>query len=284
MSKTLSIELKTDPSHAFGPNNESNLQYGLKIMAQLSRWLVKTGIGHQEFSEAMRTLFYNAALEELEHSDQKKTDSALSLLSGLNRREVRQLREISGGEYRYLENHLQPTKINVPARVVALWVHLGLPSIIPTCGREASFEYLVKKISTEKHPRSILAELIRLKLVVETGPNVFLQTQSFTPDPDQQVTRQILSDNVADHLAAGIHNLNEQNDFLEQAVFADELTQESIQYLKEKTNLLWSQCAKQLLAEAIQCCQKDQGKPQALYRFRAGMYQYDAKETHKICK
>lgn len=284
MNKTLSIQLKNNPSYALGQNNESNLQHGLKIMAQLSRWLVKTGIGHHEFSEAMRTLFYNAALEELEHSEQKKTDSALSLLSGLNRREVRQLREISGGEYRYFESYLQPTKTNVPARVVALWVHLGLPSIIPTCGQEASFEYLVKQISTEKHPRSILAELIRLKLVVETGQNVFLQTQSFTPDPDQQVTRQIFSDNMADHLAAGIHHLTEQNDFLEQAVCVNELTPESIQYLKEKTNLLWAQCAKQILAEAVQCCQNDQGKSQAHYRFRVGMYQYDARETCKICE
>lgn len=205
----------------------------------------------------------------------------MAIQSGLNRREVRQLRQLSGGKSRYLEGYLQPTKISVPSRVIALWVHLGLPSIIPTCGGEGSFEYLVKQVSTEKHPRSILAELIRLKLVVETGQNVFLQTQSFSPTPDQQVTKEIFSDNVADHLAAGITNLTEQNEFLEQAVFADELTQESIEYLKQKTNTLWAQCSKKILAEAIQRCQLDQGKPQAHYRFRAGMYQYDAHHKKK---
>ena len=278
MNHTLnSIELNPEPKHAICHNTESTLQYSLKIMDQLSRWLVKSGVGHQEFSEAMRALFYNAALEEIEQLGQKKTDSALSLLSGLNRREVSQLRQ-NYGEHRYTQTHLETQPANVPSRVIALWLHLGLPSIIPTCGPEASFEALVKQISTEKHPRSILSELIRLKLVIETGQNVFLQTQSFSPNPKEHITKQIFSENIADHLAAGIANLTEHNEFLEQAVFADELTQESVNYLKQKSNILWQQYSKNILDEAIQRCNLDQGKAHARYRFRLGMYQYDTHE------
>lgn len=251
-------------------------------MNQLSRWLVKAGVGHHEFSEAIRVLFYNAALEELEQLEQKKTDSALSLLSGLSRREVSQLRQLCDGKHQYLATTLRNQPINVPSRVIALWVHLGLPKIIPTCGEEGSFEYLVKQISTEKHPRSILSELVRLKLVIETGQHIFLQTQSFSPDPNNHMTKQIFSENIADHLAAGIANLTEQTEFLEQAVFADELTQESIEYLKHTTNMLWEQCSRQILAEAIKRCELDEGKSQALYRFRAGMYQYDVIEQASV--
>jgi hypothetical protein len=279
MNKTLnSIELNHDVAQGICQNTESTLQYSLKIMEQLSRWLVKSGIGHHEFSEAMRTLFYNAALEELEELDHKKTDSAVSLLSGLNRREVSQLRRVCDGTHQHIQTYLETQPVSVPSRVIALWVHLGLPTIIPTCGLEGSFEWLVKQISTEKHPRSILCELVRLKLVIENGPNVFLQTQSFSPDPSQHVTKQIFSENIADHLAAGVANLTQKNDFLEQAVFADELTQESVDYLKQKTHMLWEQYSKNILAEAIQRCHQDQGKYNAHHRFRVGVYQYDSVE------
>jgi hypothetical protein len=260
--------------------SELNLNYALKIMDQLSRWLVKSGIGHREFSDSMRCLFYNAAIEELEQLDQKKTDSAISLLSGLSRREISQIRQDCDGKYQPLQPYLGTTRISVPSRVIALWIHLGLSHIIPTSGEKNSFESLVKQISTEKHPRAILSELIRLKLVVENGQHVFLQTQSFSPAPNQSTTKQIFSENVADHLAAGIVNLMEQQDaFLEQAVFADELTLESVQHLKQKTNQLWTKFSKKILAEAIECCQNDQNKYDACYRFRVGLYQYDAPES-----
>lgn len=85
-------------------------------------WLVKSGIGYAEFSMALRSLFYNEALKELEHLNQKKTDSSISLLSGLNRRDVSALRSGKRRRYRLIQAYTDTLPISVPARDVALWV------------------------------------------------------------------------------------------------------------------------------------------------------------------
>lgn len=254
----------------------STLEYTLKVMSELVHWLVKSGIGYAEFSMALRSLFYNEALKELEHLNQKKTDSSISLLSGLNRRDVSALRSENGGDHRLIQAYTDTLPISVPARVIALWVHKALPNILAIAGEENSFEYLVKQISTEKHPRSILSELKRIGLVSESNGTVILHQESFTPAPEQDTTKQIFAENMADHLAAGIHNLTEQNNrFLEQAIFANELTAQSVDHLRMKTSELWEELSKALLAEALERCKQDEGKADATQRYRAGIYQYD---------
>ena len=91
-------------------------------------------------------------------------------------------------------------------------------------------ENLVKKVSTEKHPRSILNELERLNIVKEEDGLVVLQQRSWMPDVEQFEVRKLLANNLEAHLAAGVHNLfqPEKEPYLEQAIFADELTDESI--------------------------------------------------------
>ena len=265
-----------DQMNKIQQGSDSTLNCTLNVMDQLVRWLVKSGIGHHEFSDAMRSLFYNAALEELEQLEQKKTDSALSLLSGLNRREVSQLRQINAGKPQKLNTCVTAPRSNVPSRVIALWVALDLPHIIPTSGAECSFEALVRQISSEKHPRSILAELIRLKLVIETGQYVWLQTQHLVPNPTQDINEQILSDNVADHLAAGITNLSTQpHAFLEQSVCVEHLSLASVEQLKMMSQQLWAQYAEQIFVQVKRCVEIDQANPDASYRFRVGIYQYD---------
>lgn len=246
-------------------------------MGELTHWLVKSGVGYSEFSNAIRPLFYNEAIKELEYLGQKKTDSSLSLLSGLNRRDVGQIKQENGGEHTTIPLTCRNTMpISVPARVVALWVHKDLPYILPLTGNENSFEGLVKQISRDKHPRSILLELQRIGLVTETEGKVILHQESFTPAPEAHQAKQILAENISDHIAAGVHNLTEnQNYFLEQAIFANELTEESVNYLKERTVELWGEFSKILLAEAIERCQQDEGRIDAIRRFRVGIFEYD---------
>jgi hypothetical protein len=63
-------------------DTETTLEHVISIMPQLIHWLIKSGIGYNEFTTALKALFYNEAIKELESIKQKKTDSAISLLSG----------------------------------------------------------------------------------------------------------------------------------------------------------------------------------------------------------
>ena len=83
------------------PSNDatSTLESVMGIMQELTSWLVKSGVGYTEFSTALKPLFYNEAIRESEYINQKKTDSSLSLLSGLHRRDVSAYRQENNGHY-----------------------------------------------------------------------------------------------------------------------------------------------------------------------------------------
>ncbi|MGK9155824.1 DUF6502 family protein [Acinetobacter radioresistens] len=259
---------------------ETTLDHTLNIMQELVQWLVKSGIGYTEFTSALKNLFYNEALLELERINQKKTDSSISLLSGLNRRDVSSLRQESG-QHKILSITDCSIPISVPARVIGLWISRGLPHRLPITGEEGSFESLVRQISIEKHPHSILLELVRIGLVVEETPFVILQNSTFTPNPKMDETKQLFAANISDHLAAGIHNITQGDDaFLEQAIFADELTQNSIEKLKVLSTQLWDNMSRELLASAIECCERDKGKEHATKRFRLGVFYYEDEDDN----
>ncbi|ENU29303.1 hypothetical protein F991_02865 [Acinetobacter sp. CIP-A165] len=255
-------------------DTETTLEHVVTIMPQLIHWLIKSGIGYNEFTAALKALFYNEAIKELDAIKQKKTDSAISLLSGLNRRDVRNFCQ-TYGEYTRIDQFNLQLPISVPARVVGMWINQKLPQQIPFQGEENSFESLVKQISSEKHPKSILLELKRLGIVAEEKDNIVLQNSSFTPDPQADESKQLLTQNISDHLAAGISNLTKNTNFLEQAIFADELSQDSVDKLNQLSIDLWNLMSKALVSAAIDYCKTDEGDTEANKRFRLGVYQYN---------
>ncbi|EOR03027.1 DUF6502 family protein [Acinetobacter genomosp. 15BJ] len=252
---------------------ETTLDSIYPMMQHIARWLIHSGVGYTDFVAALKPIFYEQALVELERIKQNKTDSAVSLLSGLHRKDVSAFRQ----QANQISNEAPNFAISVPARVIARWIALDLPHQIPVSGEENSFEALVKHISTEKHPRSILFELQRLGVVVQIDQEVVLQQHSFTPDNQMQESKALFSANLSDHLAAGIDNFISEKPFthLEQAVHAEKLTAQSVEALRQLSIELWQDMAKQLLNAAIQHCDQDQEKDDAHYQFRFGVYQYD---------
>lgn len=259
---------------------ETTLESIFPMMQHIARWLIHSGVGYTDFVAALKPIFYQQALAELERIKQNKTDSAVSLLSGLHRKDVSAFRQQANQASTEAPNFA----ISVPARVIARWIALDLPHQIPISGEKNSFEALVKHISTEKHPRSILFELQRLGVVEQIDQQVVLQQNSFTPDNQMQESKALFSANLSDHLAAGVDNFISEKPFthLEQAVHAEKLTAASVEALRQLSIQLWQDMAKQLLNAAIQHCDQDQEKDDADYQFRFGVYQYDTQITLQV--
>ncbi len=255
-------------------DTETTLEHVINIVPSLIHWLIKSGVGYTEFATALKVVFYNEAIKELDRIKQKKTDSAISLLSGLNRRDVRTFCQ-TYGEYVLIDQANLQLPISVPARVIGAWLNKKLPSSIPFQGNENSFESLVWQISSEKHPKSILLELKRLGIVLEEGEQVVLQSSSFTPDKKVDESKQLFTQNITDHLAAGVLNLTQNTNFLEQAIFADELSQDSVDKLNQLSIDLWTLMSKALISAASDYCKNDETLENANRRFRLGIYQYD---------
>lgn len=253
---------------------ETTLESVIPVMEPIVRWLIHSGVGYTDFIAALKPIFYQQALLEAEQMSQKTTDSALSLLSGLHRKDVSHFRQQD-----VVDEPKIVLPISVPARVIGHWMALELPESIPFLGATDSFEALVKAISTEKHPRSIVLELERLNIVTSQDGMIVLQQKSFTPDLNMHETKALFSANLADHIAAGVDNfINHQKDFthLEQAVFAENLTAASVTQLRQLSIELWQNMAQQMVAAATHYCEQDKNKTAADQRFRLGVYQYDA--------
>lgn len=246
----------------------------LRVMAPLVRWLLRSGVGYAEFTAAIKPIFLVEARVELRCSGRKETDSALSLLSGLHRKDVRKAAQ---------DAHMQDagasatTKASLASQVVARWVANGLPEALPLVG-DNSFESLVQLVSTDVHPRSVQHELVRLGVARLDEGQLMLLRQAFVPDPATQESRLLLAESVADHLAAGVHNLTGDSrdggrKYLEQALFADGLSRESVQTLEQLANELWHEAMRRMLQAAVPLCEHDEPRG-GDQRLRLGMFCY----------
>ena len=243
----------------------------LKIMQPLVTWLIKSGVGFSEFSQLLKTVFFIQSIKELEILNQKNTDSSISLLAGLNRRDVSDLKKTSPEK-----NSSITTSSNISARIITLWIQKQWSKQISVSGQEVSFETLAKEVSQDKHPRAILSELQRLGLVTEIADTVILHTDSFTPSNSLSHSQNLLAQATSDHISSGISNIFiTPNLFLEQSLHADELTEESIQELKNYSNDLWKELSQKMLDKALECTKKDEGKKNAQHRFSLGIYQFN---------
>jgi hypothetical protein len=172
----------------------------------------------------LKTVFVDAARAELERGATTPTQSALSLLSGVHRKDVRALDQ-EGAAPR------PPRRPPLASLVFTRWLSDrryrladGAPRPLPRTGMRRSFETLCRELSHDVHPRSVLDELLRLGLVALDGERVVVVATSFVPSERLDELTALFSANAADHLAAAVNNLTLPGPpFLEQSIYADGL-------------------------------------------------------------
>lgn len=252
----------------------------LAVAQPLVQWMIKSGIGYNEFALALKPLFLSMAEQELQALDQKTSDSAISLLSGLHRKDVRAFRQESEQHAQSIQlNRAQWSKPSSANQVYTRWLSSDLPPSLPFQGSQSSFDALAQSVSKDVHPRALLQEMVRLGLVQERGESVHLVKDGFIPDTHQRQARELLSASVADHLAAGVHNIHQSESpkFLEQSVFANELSKESVDQLHALSKRLWERVLKEMVQAASVLCEEDAGCADP-HRFRLGLFAFDAPE------
>ena len=253
------------------------LQQALVVMQPLVLWLLRSGVRHPEFSVAIKQTFLEQAAGELERLNAKQTDSAISMLSGLHRKDVKAMvtamAQAPKKSSRITRDSLgRPT---VPSQVMTRWLASGWPDELPMSGSAKSFEILSRQVSSDVHPRAVLNELVRLGMAEQEGDAVRLCRNAFVPDQQMAEAGNLLAGSTADHLAAGVHNLSGPGNrkFLEQSMFADGLSTDSVKQLEHLAGALWMQVLNAMVRAALPLSEKDEpaGGDQ---RIRVGMFCY----------
>ena len=246
------------------------------VMAPLARLAVARGMQYAQFDELMRAAFVDAARAAHPEVPANRAVSRVSAATGLNRREVTRL--------------IKSEKFEAPKRspateLFARWLtdpalrHHGKPRrSLPRQGAAPSFESLAQSVTKDVHPRSLLEEVCRLGLAEldETTDTVHLLRDTYVPTGDDKRLYGFLGANVGDHLSAAVANvLASPPRHLEQAMFADGLSRESLDRLRPIVSEQWQSLVRALVPMVRQFIEEDEAaaRPQD-QRLRIGMYAY----------
>lgn len=263
---------------------ELTLEQSLVVLAPLVRWLLRSGVQYGPVAQALKGVFLSEARRELEDRGSKVTDSALSVLSGVHRKDVRTLGAAAAPPAAYSPSPAAIlftrwlTDLRYREQVVdAEGQAIDRPrGSLARMGPAPSFEALARDVSSDVHPRTLLDELTRLGLVHTDGEQVVLAADRFVADPRHTHASQTLAANTGDHLSAAVHNLTrpDQHRFLEQNVFADGLSLASVQALHNVARSLWSKSFDVMVKSATDRVNADMEDPNANSRMRFGVYYY----------
>ncbi len=285
-----SITTKSDAS-ANCINSDTALFRTLnRLLAPLAHLCLANGITFSTAEEVLKRAFVQEANALQPGGPEHGMVSRISTVTGINRREVTRLAK--------LETPERATKQPLAAEVLARWMtdhsyldQDGESNMLNRLGPAPSFEALAQSVTRDVHHRSLLDELLRLDIVSydKDLDRVAITRNDFVPRGDSQQMLNFLCDNVGDHLNAAIANvLHDGNRHLEQAVFADELSTESIETLRPLFIAHWNELRENMVPTITALIEADKlaGRAQD-QRVRIGLYTFadtttDAKAPQKV--
>jgi hypothetical protein len=153
--------------------------------------------------------------------------------------------------------------------------------VLPRQGPAPSFEALAASVTRDVHPRSLLDDLVRLKLARwdEASDTVRVIADAFVPRDDWDRMLGYLGGNVGDHLHAAVDNvLGDRPQQMEQSIQAHGLSADSLADMRLQINAQWRQLTTsvvphlQRLIEADEAQAEKAGTQPPQGRLRLGLY------------
>jgi Family of unknown function (DUF6502) len=259
------------------PSADAVLAMLEEVNGPLIRLLIASGLDYTKFVHELKFWFIDQARQEILRESQKETDSAISVLSGVHRKDIKAWRD-----GRLDQKSIE--EIPLTSKVFTKWISESgykdrkrQPKALPRVGEAPSFESLARSVTQDVHPFTILGELLRLGLVsveiIDGIEYVIPQQGNFTPPPGSRELMELMKGNLADHVKVAVNNvLGDKNPALEQSVFAEGITEESAQKLSQLSRELWVTARDRMVHEATMLYENDKEKSNANQRIRFGFY------------
>lgn len=249
-----------------------------RVLRPLVRLMLATGITFPFLADLLKGLFVEVAREDFRLDDKPPSDSRISLLSGVHRKDVRRLRE-AGAE----GEAALPQQMSFGAQLVAAWLAQAvdadgharpLPRLVGA--GNASFEDLVSGQSKDIRARVVLDEWLRLGIVrLDEADRVVLNTEAFVPRAGLDEKLYFFALNLHDHLAAAVENLSgAAAPWLERCVFYDALSAQNVEKLHAQARNVGGDLLKGLSGAAQAMEARDAQTQETRHRFTCGIYFY----------
>ncbi len=279
------------PSEGLLPEPTLAAEAVAKVLRPLARLAIDHGLQLPTVVDLLKKALVEEAIQTYALDEKKgSSDTRISLLTGVHRKDVRRLRTEAEQE-----QSIPLPMLPLAAVVVARWISdprfLNTDQTARPLARTPKhrqeglpdFTMLVAEVSKDVGARAVLDELIRLG-AVDTGDDglVRLKSHGFVPKDGLRESFHFLADNVSEHLSAAVHNMNpyrQSNDMppkLEQCIFSHNLSREQVDELHNLARNLWSKSLQPFLQAATVAEQRSQSSPEPLYQIRFGVYFNDS--------
>jgi hypothetical protein len=189
------------------------MQAARRILRPLVRILLRNGIPSNALTELVRKTYVDVADEEFGIEGKRQTVARISVITGLNRKEVSRLRGLEP------LNQDDAVWWNRAAHVLGSWLRddefldrKGDPLDLPFADAAPSFVDLVRKHSGDMYPRSVADELLRMGAIEEVEGKLRMTARGYVPGGDPERIIDILGLDTAEFMETVDHNLQAHSD------------------------------------------------------------------------
>ena len=249
------------------------------LLRPLVRLLTARGVTCPMLAELLKQLYVEVAVHDFGLDGRPPTDSRVTLLTGVHRKDVKRLRGVAAAGAPPM-----PEAVALGAQLAALWTtrrdlrdRRGRPRPLPRLasqGGERSFEGLVAGISKDIRARSVLDEWLRLGVAeIDAEDRVVLRSDAFVPSRGADEKAFYFGHNLHAHLSAAAHNMQgAAPPFLERSVHYEGLCADSIARLAARGESTGMKALQSLYSEAKTLEARDRKRDQPKQRMAFGIY------------
>ena len=249
------------------------------------RLMMRNGLTFPVLAEVLRGLFVDVAANDILTDAKSRTDSRISLMTGVHRKEIKRLREAPA------ETLKVPEVVTLVSQIVGRWV--GAAQFTDGTGNprplrrvhqddvkdQPSFDALVASVTTDIRPRAVLDDLLGHGVVyVDSDDQVRLRAEAFIPRPGGEEQLFYFARNLHDHVAAAVANISatEAAPFLDRSVHYDRLTLVQAKALEDYARAAAMQALLDVNRRALELVDEPAEDDGANYRrINFGVYLFD---------
>ncbi len=249
------------------------------ILRPLVRALIAQNVTATAFYRIVKQTYVEVAGEML---NDNATDSRISVMTGVHRRDVKEFRTVSNDD-----SEVQRRKVSTLSTVIGRWLsqadyvdNSGNPNPIPRTSDDGpSFDALVQSVSRDIRPRTIFDELERQEIIRVEDGFVTLILEGLVGPADINQRLHFFSHNLGDHMSAAVDNLlADAPQHLERAVFYNNLDAKAAAQIEQEARALAENSLRQINAKAAELQNPDAADENATHRFRFGVFFYKEDE------
>ncbi len=188
----------------------------ITLLRPLVRILLRNGVAYGSFAELAKKVYVEVAFADFIEANRKQTVSRVSAMTGLTRKEVKRITELTDAYDAEVEQ-----RYNRAVRVIGGWLNdaefldaKGAPALLPVDGEQGSFTSLVRRFSGDVPTQAMFAVLARAECVKRVDDTVRLLQHAYIPAGDAIDKVQILGTDVGELISTIDHNLTNKTDAL----------------------------------------------------------------------